>query len=292
MPLTINAGFSYNHILVYDLLGQDEKIQTGRWLEDDLLHYADGEENAGLTRYQIKSEEDLLIHFSRLGQEISKTNLHPIVHFEAHGDSEKGLIIGETEEYLSWAKLNESLQKINVLLENNLVVVISSCFGAHLLTQISPVEPCPYFLLIGPDIEIQKSILASELPAFYKKLLTTNDIGLALEKLSGQFVKTFTVEFFFTLMHRYFLEECVGKAKQERIERLTTFGREEGLIKNRKQMQAFRKLARKYYGLNKEVLLKYSKIFFHGTVTVPVDGFFSSIRLAATKKASSPTLRA
>ena len=284
MPTPIKAGFSYNHIILYDLLGSDEKMQTGLRLQDDLLHYADGEVNAGLTRFPIKSINEWTDHITRLLKEVSTTNLHPIIHIESHGDQDQGLLIGESNEYISWYRLNQEMTRLNTLLKNNLVVVISACFGSYLLTQINPTEPCPYFLLVGPDKEIQKETLQGELPRFYKTLLIENDIQSAMTHLSPGFVNTFTVEFFIETMRRYFLEDCVGKAKQERVERLTTLGRTSGYIINRKHMRAFRKLAKNYYGINEEVLTKYSKIFFHGTVEIPTTEFLASIRRAAANK--------
>jgi hypothetical protein len=104
-----------------------------------------------------------------------------ILHISAHGNHDG---IALTNGFLSWHDLDNLLSPINKILENYMVVCMSSCVGfagCKMAMKTSP--PHPFFGLIGPTQEISIADTAIAFLTFYYRLSKGADVLTALEAM-------------------------------------------------------------------------------------------------------------
>jgi hypothetical protein len=136
------VGFRFSKIIIIESLEVNE-IRTGEMLSQ----FIEGE--ARHNNLNIKVELHKVSHtmaFVKLLEQIkadiiSKGEI-PLLHIECHGHPEDGLEF-ENSSLFSWESLSESLSLLNAATKFNLFVILSACFGGHLLKQVSSATESP-----------------------------------------------------------------------------------------------------------------------------------------------------
>lgn len=219
MPLEITNKINVNAVVWLQSLPESEGGPSRR-IQEDLFELSK-KDGLPLHVLSIGSAADMAEALSALHQQAEK-GLRPILHFDAHGHKDDGLLLS-SGEYYGWDRLAERLRAINASTSNNLCCISASCYGLHLSKQIDVTKPAPAFILIAPEDKTTFGFLEDETVNFYRLLNETGNINLAFEgSLRGQ-MQMFNAERLLALgLARYMKTRCSGKAALERRERVLT----------------------------------------------------------------------
>ncbi len=146
----------------------------------DLFNYHIPFDNKEFIEVQTKAE--FIQALIDIEQEIDE-NDGPVVHIEAHGlDSKDGMALSNgielsSGEQVSWEDIRPYLTAINAKCENNLTMVMATCFGMYILQDLIKTffdnvvgAQCPVFSFVGPESSISVDDFTSAFPVFYQKL--------------------------------------------------------------------------------------------------------------------------
>ncbi|MEQ6968520.1 hypothetical protein [Pectobacterium polaris] len=223
-------GFSkkvnFNHIIIIDLLS-DHEFQTARRLDENLSAFIPANQR---THLKIPSKEQLIKTLLQIKLKDIPEGMKPIIHIEGHG-SEESLSLPDGSS-VSWCELYEKISKINVSLNNSLILFIATCYGFNYINTLNVLTPTPSFFLISPSKSIGAGAIDSGVSIFYTTIFETKDLDKSIEKLTNHnssFDFYNSDQFFIELMINYFNEGHYGKSSQARVERLLseTFIRDE-----------------------------------------------------------------
>lgn len=164
-------------------------------LEDDRTTKAIGKVIDGLrdkesTQFfyvKIKNKQHLINEIRKIKD---AENVWPLIHIAAHGNDE-GTGIKLLEDEILWPELTKELSEMNTRAMNTTILLMALCKGARLVTEFNNAIRAPYFTMIGPKHEINWNKLDRCLFEFYKVLLRTYNLELALEetaKYNGGFI--------------------------------------------------------------------------------------------------------
>lgn len=138
----------------------------------------------------------------------------PLLHFEMHGDEEKGLKLRLGDD-IPWPKVVEDLTKINIRSENNLIVSMAVCYSTMNAFSISMVKkPAPYLFSVTTKKKVQSTITYQMFSIFYKKLIETKELYAALKKVEmecPELAKQFdilAVPFLFENVFKTYADSC------------------------------------------------------------------------------------
>jgi hypothetical protein len=135
----------------------------------------------------------------------------------------------------------------------------------ELLLVVKLVKPVSAYLLIGPIDTVSFHFLEVETVKFYKKVFEDEDIFGAYEKHLKSQLSVFHCEVVCAVVFaRYFRVNCMGKGKQERLERLVTDAVNLGASRNRETLRYMRKEAKKAIKPSEKTYLKYAIPFLVG----------------------------
>jgi len=145
----------------------------------------------------------------------------PILHIEAHG-CDKGIEV-TSGEFIEWAELKDALAEINAITGLNLLVLMSACGGAHLLSIIQPADRAPVYAMIGPHRVVKAWEIETGSLAFYRTLFEKAD-GIAAWQAMNDAInphsRTFSLfpaEYWFREAYRRFQKElCSEQALSQR----------------------------------------------------------------------------
>jgi hypothetical protein len=262
--LPIRAVFQLSGVFIVDALPRGD-YQTARRLHDDLLHLKNGSGEPFSCYSRVDSAEDW---FSVLRQ-VEKDCLNgyrPILHIEAHGNEQQGVLLGASNTYLSWGDLGESFLRINEITKNNLGVVLAACHGLFHAYQVDILQPCPYAFLVAPDDQIGAGMVDEQMNHVYRALRQTGELHTAFEQLGSSFKKFHAEAFFCNAFADYLCESCFGRGLKDRKERLLTLALEGGAAENGMDKRQIRGVIREHeYEADYKRL---SKRFLHGRSTV------------------------
>lgn len=212
----------------------------------------------------IRNKNELIGLFKSLEINI-KNGLRPLLHFDAHGHEECGLQIGETGEYLSWIDMAEELRKLNIASNNNLFVFIAACYGFNVLKSITIKKPSPYYIVFGPSKTVTVEELELSITPFYKNLFESSSVDISMQWLPEKIDYFHCERVFARGIAGYFHEQCSGKGKKERQEKLLTEVIKGGNFENTPYVRKkLRKEIKKVVKPTPEVVKKFSKVFLHG----------------------------
>lgn len=270
--LSIPSGFLNNAVIILDCLGSKD-LQTGKNLYESIEKHTGLQHSPLIKRCQIGTAAELLGALDKIRLKAEK-GLKPIIHIEAHGGAEAGIGVGDTQECVSWNDLVGALGKINKATKNNLGVVMASCFGLHAISEIQISVPAPYYFLIGCDKEILAMDIDRRMEPFYHELLSTGSLNDAMKKVEDRFQQFHAERYFYISFGKYILKGCVGKAREERIMRLTQEVAGGGNRRTRRRVSAS---ARKMTRPTEATFTKYADKFLHGRITVTFREFIRFI---------------
>jgi hypothetical protein len=221
MPqITIIDTLQVNAIVWIRSLPEGELGPTRRIL-DDLAQLGPG---GGLPVFEfaVGDRAELAVVLKDLAEQAAQ-GLRPILHFDAHGNAEGGLLLAPSGEWAPWSDLLEALRVINIQTGNNLVAVFALCFGLHLYKQVELAKAVPAYLFIAPAKAVSVGFLEDETCAFYK---TLHQAGAFFPAFAATLAKAMTMMncqgIFLEALAQYVKTSCQGKARRERLERMVT----------------------------------------------------------------------
>lgn len=163
----------------------ENQSQTGTKLFNELIYLEKIYQTGILIKHEkISTNKQLFSYLDQLYQDVKLDKKIPLLHIEAHGGPNVLKLSSDTEIY--WTELIEPFAKINIATHNNFVVVVSACFGAHVMSTIRISESIrsPIFAVIGPLEEVKPQEIELGYQAFYHELLKTENINIAIDKLN------------------------------------------------------------------------------------------------------------
>ncbi|WP_269715633.1 hypothetical protein [Caulobacter sp. NIBR2454] len=194
----------------------------------------------------VANRAELLSVLCELAEEC-KNGLLPILHLDAHGHAEGGLLTAPSGEWTSWEDLVANLRAINAATGNNLVCIFALCFGLHLYRFMSITELVPAFLFIASSKEVTVGFLEDQTRNFYRNLIDTGDLTSAFtSSLAAEMTAIYCQALFLRALAGYVKEYCRGAGRKRRLERLLTEGLQEIGVSTPtpSQLQTLRKHAR------------------------------------------------
>ncbi len=217
------SGFRANQIIIIDAIPEGE-LQTGRQLEE-LISDTINCNDVPLTvrRVVCRTELDVRNELSLVLAQLQESKIVPIIHIEGHADRE--FLELPKGENLPWDEIFVTLRKINVLCCNNLFVSSGSCHSAWATKNVSIWDVCPVYAFLAPRKEIPAGDVLDGFCAFYRTLLVCDTLDEAHDALlksipsnAFSFFDSFVI--FKRVARLYLREECMGKGRRERQERL------------------------------------------------------------------------
>jgi hypothetical protein len=218
--LIISETLQTNAIVWIHSLPEHEMGPSRRILED-----LDGLATAGgfpVFAYAVRNRAELSDLFRQLTAN-AEQGLRPVLHFDAHGKVAEGILLAPSGERVGWSEIIEDLRALNVATANNLTCIFALCFGLHLYRQVSLKRPVPAYLFCAPPEEISVGFLEAQTLAFYRAMNRTMNVTAAFEATLGGVMQSFHCQgLFLQSLLRYIRTYCIGRMRQDRLERMVT----------------------------------------------------------------------
>ncbi|RWQ31931.1 MAG: hypothetical protein EOS21_31415 [Mesorhizobium sp.] len=276
---TLNSIAYVNSVVWITSLLDKEVGVTRRVVEDleDLFH------RVGMSqfhRYAPQSAAELLQILDDLAGLARDRGLRPIIHFDTHGDKEKGIRIVQTGEFVPWSELIARFRAINSQTGNNLCVVSMACFSLHMVSKASLLEPTPWYIFAAPDEEVVAGFVEETVVPFYERVFVQRDIMQAFaDFLEPKLQLIHCEEILFSALKAYLDKGVLGKAGDARRESLLSEAKTLGLTTGRTLRQT-RLMIKKQIRADEHLLMRYVKSFLMGK---PVSYRMSDIKAAVEK---------
>ena len=132
--------------------------------------------------HEVHSKEELLNALNTICKSITEPTLMTL-HIDSHG-CEDGIGIDGGDNFISWEELYAHLRPINEKLHNTLMLIMSVCIGAGMMTRLEPKKRAPYMAFIANTREITFKDAAKGFPEFYRTYRTALDFRTALKALN------------------------------------------------------------------------------------------------------------
>lgn len=160
---------------------KDGDLKTGEMLYNNLstslpIKYPD----TSVKFYDVKNKKELVEAFYRLYNDITDGELITL-QIEAHG-CEDGVDLS-SGELVTWKQFYGLIRPINEKMLNLLLVCMSMCYGAAMLTLIEPEKRAPYRAFIGTGSTIKAGVLLDGYSAFYESYHHLLDSFAAYEEM-------------------------------------------------------------------------------------------------------------
>jgi hypothetical protein len=213
----------FSRIVIIESLSSSD-LHTGVKIREDIevcnMFYNRG---LGVEFHNIEKKTDFISRLKELVVETRKMGNNPLIHVEAHGSNDsKGLVLS-SGEFLSWEELKRPLIDLNIATKNNLVIVLSTCYGAYLTTIVLPTDRAPCFGLVGPTKVLAAEHLLRSFSRFYRELLASGSASEAVRQLnlgageSGLNYSLTDAEHFFAMTNeKYFEKHCTNSQYEKR----------------------------------------------------------------------------
>lgn len=277
--LTFQSNFSNNAVFVIDALGESD-LQTARRLHDELsnLVLSDGSRYCHYLSVASREEceralEDIL--------HLSESGMKPIIHIEAHGSQQDGICIADSGQFLDWETLVKWCLRINTAAENNLGVVLASCFGLYGITPVNIRTPCPYYFLVGSDRTVSAGYIEDTMRLFYRKLFDERNLDVAMKEVSEGFKQFHAEKFFCISFAKYIRRTCMGSGANARVERMISEVFASGMPRTPENLKWLRSSAKQFVrGLDRQRIAfeQTARHFLHGKIPLSFDEFVSFVR--------------
>lgn len=227
--LTISETLQTNAIVWIHSLPEGEMGPTRRILED--LDGLAGPRGLPVVQYKVGNSTEFIKIFDELTVN-AEQGLRPILHVDAHGTENDGLLLSPSGERIEWSDIIEYLRILNVATNNNLTCVFALCFGLHLYKQVSLKEPVPAYFFVAPPSEINVGFLEDNTLAFYREVNHTSNVTDAFNKTLAMEMESIHCQgLFLQSLLRYIRKYCTRKQRQERQELIvTTVLEREGIV--------------------------------------------------------------
>lgn len=153
----------------------------------------------------------------------ARTGVKPIIHFDMHGDENRGLFIADSDEFIRWQELYEMLRLINEHSGNNLCVISTACYSSCIVNEIKFHQTCPFYIMISPEKDVLSGDLESNTFDFYAEIFRSGSITQAFDNNLSGFMTLYHCErLALIVFSRYFRNHCMGRGGKRRKEGLLT----------------------------------------------------------------------
>jgi hypothetical protein len=217
-PNMVDAATFFDTLWIIESVRSDE-LKTGRLLYETV---SDDARNSKLKVHfeRPTSTSEILAALDRVRIHQS----HPMLHFECHG-SPSGLQAADGG-LISWSELRKPLITINEGCGLNLVVVMASCNGSHLIKTATRLDKAPFWAVIGPDEEVTAGQCERDFTRFYQEFFRSFDGDKAIAALNEnstacchpeplyRFVNAESI--FIRAFAKYYQNHCRGAGKRRR----------------------------------------------------------------------------
>ncbi|HKC67608.1 MAG TPA: hypothetical protein VKG26_05220 [Bacteroidia bacterium] len=167
--------------IIESLTEDDEK--TGQKLYDAVVKYKTFEEpNLQASLYCIKTKEEFLEILKKIHQRVISDCFFPILHIEMHG-FKNGLQLSSGENVL-WDEIMPILRKINVYVQNSLVIMLAACEGANILFRPNTSDRAPFRAIISTLKKVSQDDILKAFEAFYNTYFFSLDPWLAVDEMN------------------------------------------------------------------------------------------------------------
>ncbi|WP_034948784.1 hypothetical protein [Erwinia oleae] len=218
--VTMSETLQTNAIVWIHSLPEDQMGPTRRIIEDLEGLAANG--GHSLIERPVANRDELLSVLRQCAQD-AHGGLRPILHIDAHGTQQEGLLLAPSGERVGWIEITEALRAMNTATQNNLICVFALCFGLHMYAQVRLSKAVPAYMFFAPEKEIKVGFLEDQTLAFYREINSTGNVTSAFEAtLGGGMVSFHCQGLFFQALLRYCRMECSGRKQRDRQERLLT----------------------------------------------------------------------
>ncbi|MEW5547092.1 hypothetical protein [Pseudomonas soli] len=270
MPVEIKytAICRNNQLFIFDGLNSKDS-QTGRLLDEDIRDFANsiGRYNY-CTRYVIKSRVMLVALLKDIESECRAGVLFPALHFECHGDPEKGLWLAAPDEYITWPDLAQLVAPINSATRNNTSLILASCHGFAIREAVKINTPCPFHFMIAPNQKVNAGVIYDSFVPFYKEMISTGELNTALLHLDSKFQRFISGEWFYTTISHFYINSYSFKDKQEIINHIIDDEVAKAGYRNHELVRTARAKAKKVISSPKQFYMTLERLFLHGRSTV------------------------
>lgn len=260
LPATMDT--SHNYLLIVDLLGQGD-LKTASTIAQSAANQA---AQAGVTAYSryVKIHNRPMFNklLSDITEEASKNN-NPLILFDGHGCSNRGLLISSTNVYVPWLELQAGLRRINERTRNRTGVIISSCYGMTVCDDIQITKPVPFQFCIAPKSEVTAGVVETKMQLFIITMLKTRSLDLAMRHLHPNYDYFHSYKHFYSHFIGYLRKHSRGSGRQKFVEELTT-KLHEAQPSTGKNIKLARKAARTAIDNQKTHFTRLSDTFLHG----------------------------
>lgn len=216
------SGFSFSKVSIIQSLEESE-FHSGTELQGYLEGLReDNPEAPQVELTDVKSAAEFLEAIERLVASARADGDWPILHLELHGWNDKTGLAFPDDSSLSWHELAEALARLNSATEFNLMVCVGTCFGAHFLGALRPLQAGPCVALIGPTHLTNGAELLGAFRGYYCVLFATGsaeDAYAAAQQVRldhGSFLMQDAKFWFFRLAQGYLEERCTRAMLFER----------------------------------------------------------------------------
>lgn len=273
--LTFDSRFSNNAVYILDGLKSSE-LQTAKHLYEELIDLKYEIETPYCSIVSVSSRAKLFSELDQI-QYRCTAGIRPIIHIEAHGGINTGIVLGDNEEQVTWAELAKCLGKINEVTTNNLGVVMAGCFGLYAIQPIKITKPSPFYFLIGSDEKVSAGEIDDVMKKFYRVLFQSNSLQTAMNEVDERFKQFHVEKMFCVAFGRYIKQQCIGKGRSARVEKLLSELVDNGMPSNRENLRNSRKKLKQLVKPSKAAFEKFAKVFMHGRYAITYEQLYAFV---------------
>lgn len=275
MKMNVSVEFFNSSIYIIDGL-KDEDLNTAKRLFEDIEGYKNYSSTPIVSYHEVTSREEFFELLRKITDDCRAGAL-PILHFEFHGHDKNGIYIGNSEENISWALLVKELREINIITRNNTGVVMAGCFGFYAILEAGALKPTPFYFLIGSQDRLSAGEIDDNMGRFYKKLFEGDSLSEAMKMVSPKFQQFLAEQEFVKAIIQYFRNQCMGKGKAERVERVVTEWVRRNPSHNRNEFKRFRSEIKRFLKPSATEFHRLAKVFLHDRYSVKAQDVLSFI---------------
>jgi hypothetical protein len=219
-----NSTSQFNKLFIIESLAETE-LHTGERLYQEAKPILSND--VSLTK--VTNRLGFVDAMARVWGECARRTprVYPMLHVDSHGAEDiNGILLLPTREVVVWDDFAGMCREVNVECHNNLIVTMGLCYGLHAIKPTKMTEAVPFLALIGPEDKVPTKDVDC-FASFYMALLRGGDINSALEHMftmagTRNFTTFFAEKLLLEGFAAYIREDCRGKGRLERVERLLT----------------------------------------------------------------------